>query len=46
MDETKASFDYEENLDDARRLANMLHKLNTMPVPTIVRVQGAALGAA
>ena len=34
------------NLDDARALAEMLHKLNTLPQPTIARVQGAAFGGA
>lgn len=33
-----------ENQEDARRLANMLDQLNTLPQVTIARVQGAALG--
>lgn len=34
----------ERNLDDARVLARMLHRLHTLSKPTIARVQGAALG--
>ena len=34
----------DENLDDARALANMLRVLAEMKKPTIARVQGAALG--
>jgi methylglutaconyl-CoA hydratase len=32
------------NLADARRFANMLHRLQSCPKPTIARVQGLALG--
>ena len=32
------------NLDDARRFAAMLARIDTCPKPTIARVQGAALG--
>jgi len=39
-----AGFSYEENLADARALADMLETLNFLPVPTIARVHGAALG--
>lgn len=39
-----ANYSYEENLADSRKIAAMLHKLNTLPVPTIARVQGAAYG--
>lgn len=41
-----ASYSYEENLRDARALAEMLKVLNFMPKPTIARVQGAAFGGA
>lgn len=34
----------EANLDDARRFAAMLARIETVPKPTIARVQGAALG--
>jgi methylglutaconyl-CoA hydratase len=34
----------QENLEDARRFAHMLHALSTLSKPTIARVQGAALG--
>jgi methylglutaconyl-CoA hydratase len=34
----------EENLRDARALAGMLEALDTLPIPLIARVQGAALG--
>lgn len=42
----RAAVDYtlERNLDDARALARMLHRLHTLSKPTIARVQGAALG--
>lgn len=35
---------FEENLEDARKLAKMLRVLADMPKPTIARVHGAALG--
>ena len=35
-----ASFSYEQNVDDARALANMLRVLYRCPKPTIARVQG------
>ncbi|WP_426416128.1 enoyl-CoA hydratase/isomerase family protein [Aestuariirhabdus sp. LZHN29] len=41
-----ADYSFEENLRDANALANMLQQLNTMPKPTIARVQGAAFGGA
>jgi len=41
-----ASYSREENLADARALAEMLRKLNYLPQPTIARVQGAAYGGA
>jgi methylglutaconyl-CoA hydratase len=34
----------EANLDDARRFAAMLSRIDTLPKPTIARVQGLALG--
>ena len=34
----------EWNLDDARRFAAMLHRIESCPKPTVARVQGAALG--
>ena len=34
----------EENLEDARRLADMLYRLYTLPQPTIAKVQGSAYG--
>jgi methylglutaconyl-CoA hydratase len=39
-----ASYSHEENIRDANALAKMLHTLNFLPVPTIARVQGAAMG--
>ena len=39
-------FSFEENLADAKKLALMLQTLNTLTVPTIARVQGAAFGGA
>ncbi|WP_438862643.1 enoyl-CoA hydratase/isomerase family protein [Neptunicella sp.] len=41
-----ASYNYDENLADANKLALMLHTLNTLPQATIARVQGAAYGGA
>ena len=41
-----ATYSYDENLRDARALANMLKTLNELSKPTIARVQGAALGGA
>ena len=34
----------EENVRDANALAELLYKLNFLPIPTIARVQGAAMG--
>ena len=39
-----ADHDHDENIRDANALATMLHRLNYLPVPTIARVQGAAMG--
>ena len=41
-----ASYSKEQNLNDARALAEMLKSLNFMNKPTIARVQGAAMGGA
>lgn len=41
-----ATYSHDENLDDARKLANMLKTLNGLSKPTIARVQGAAFGGA
>lgn len=41
-----AAYSYEENLNDANALANMLHALNFLPQPTISKIQGAAFGGA
>lgn len=41
-----AGYSYEENLRDANALASMLKTLNSLPFPTIARVQGAAFGGA
>jgi len=35
---------YEENYADALRYAKLLHRLHTMPVPTLAVVPGAAIG--
>ncbi len=40
------NFSHQENLDDAKQLALMLQRLNTLSVPTIAKVQGAAYGGA
>lgn len=41
-----AAFSYEDNLADARALAEMLRTLNFLSKPTIARIQGAAFGGA
>ncbi|MGS2720665.1 enoyl-CoA hydratase/isomerase family protein [Paraglaciecola aestuariivivens] len=41
-----ATYDYQQNLQDAKALAEMFHKLNTISKPTIAKVQGAAFGGA
>ena len=43
MQET-AAFSYEENLEDARRLAMMFWTIDECPKPLVARVQGAAMG--
>src|SRR5215217_4820551 len=39
-----ATFSYEENLEDARRLATMFWTIDECPKPLVARVQGAAMG--
>lgn len=39
-----AGYDYEENLTDARALADLLETLYTLPKPTIALVNGPAIG--
>ncbi|NBS98829.1 MAG: enoyl-CoA hydratase/isomerase family protein, partial [Betaproteobacteria bacterium] len=39
---SEASFDW--NVEDARRFAAMLARIDSCPKPTVARVQGAALG--
>lgn len=41
-----ASVSHEENVKDATRLADLMDALDTLPVPTIAKVQGAAYGGA
>lgn len=41
-----ANYSMEANLGDASRLADMLHALDTLPQPTVARVNGAAYGGA
>ncbi|KZX77492.1 hypothetical protein A3715_01660 [Oleiphilus sp. HI0009] len=41
-----ASLDYQQNLEDAKQLALLMETLNTLSVPTIVKIQGAAFGGA
>lgn len=41
-----AKLNYEENLADARELARLMTELDALPIPTVVRVQGAAYGGA
>lgn len=39
-------YDLEDNLADSRKLAALMHGLDTLPCPTLCRVQGAAYGGA
>jgi methylglutaconyl-CoA hydratase len=39
-----AEYSYDENIRDANALAKMLYQLNFLSIPTIARVQGAAMG--
>ena len=41
-----AELSHEENLQDARQLAALMKDLRELPIPSIVRVQGAAYGGA
>ncbi len=42
----QAKMDFEQNLEDARCLAKLMHDLDTFPKPTLALVQGAAFGGA
>ncbi|GHA88890.1 enoyl-CoA hydratase-related protein [Modicisalibacter luteus] len=39
-------YSVDANLDDSRELSRMMHRLDTLPCPTVCRVQGAAYGGA
>jgi methylglutaconyl-CoA hydratase len=39
-------YDLEDNLADSRKLSALMHGLDTLPCPTVCRVQGAAFGGA
>jgi methylglutaconyl-CoA hydratase len=39
-----ANFSYEENLEDARRLADMFLAVGDLPKPVVAKVRGAAIG--
>lgn len=39
-------YDLEDNVADSRKLAALMHGLDTLPCPTVCRVQGAAFGGA
>ncbi len=39
-------YDFEDNLADSRELSALMHGLDTLPCPTVCRVQGAAFGGA
>lgn len=39
-------YDFEGNLADSRKLSQLMHGLDTLPCPTVCRVQGAAFGGA
>jgi methylglutaconyl-CoA hydratase len=39
-----AGFSYEENLEDARRLADMFLVVDDLPKPVVAKVRGAAIG--
>lgn len=41
-----ATYSYDDNVEDAKGLAEMLRTLNFLPKPTIARVQGAVFGGA
>jgi methylglutaconyl-CoA hydratase len=39
-----AGFSYEENLEDARRLAEMFQAVDDLPKPVVAKVKGSAIG--
>jgi methylglutaconyl-CoA hydratase len=39
-------YSFEDNLADSRELSRLMHTLDTLPCPTLCRVQGAAFGGA
>ncbi|SEL43171.1 enoyl-CoA hydratase/isomerase family protein [Halomonas daqiaonensis] len=39
-------YDFDDNLADSRKLAALMHGLDTLPCPTVCRVQGATFGGA
>ncbi|PRY65840.1 methylglutaconyl-CoA hydratase [Vreelandella songnenensis] len=39
-------YDLDDNLADSRKLSELMHRLDTLPCPTLCRVQGAAFGGA
>ena len=39
-------YSVEANLNDSRQLSRLMHRLDTLPCPTLCRVQGAAYGGA
>jgi methylglutaconyl-CoA hydratase len=39
-----AGFSYEENLEDARRLAHMFRAVDELPKPVVAKVRGVAIG--
>jgi methylglutaconyl-CoA hydratase len=39
-----ADFSYEENLEDARRVAEMFRSVDELPKPVVAKVRGAAIG--
>lgn len=40
------NYSVDDNLADSRKLSSMMHGLDTLPCPTLARVQGAAYGGA
>nr|WP_298415677.1 enoyl-CoA hydratase-related protein [uncultured Halomonas sp.] len=39
-------YSFEDNLNDSRELSRLMYRLDTLPCPTLCRVQGAAYGGA
>ncbi|WP_168016850.1 enoyl-CoA hydratase-related protein [Halomonas salinarum] len=39
-------YDFEDNLADSRELSSLMHALDTLPCPSVCRVQGATFGGA